>query len=272
MYESFFEMTNTPFVRNIPADRLFISAQMEDAIGRLRYGADHQLFSVVIAESGCGKSTMIRRLAWELPKDKYLMLYLSDSKLTPRWLYAGLLDQLGQVAKFYRGDSKRMLQKEIRQIRTESSRNVICVLDEAHLLEKETLEEFRFLLNADMDSTSPMSVVLVGQTELWDQKLRLQMYAAIEQRIDTVITLNRLDRADTARYMAAHLVYAGGKQDIFTSDAEDQIYKVSSGIPRMINRICGKSLMYAYQQQKRLIDGHMVRYVADHEMVRGCDH
>ncbi|MCI6639148.1 MAG: type II secretory pathway protein [Bilifractor sp.] len=117
-----------------------------------------------------------------------------------------------------------------------------------------------------------MSVVLVGQTELWDQKLRLQLYAAIEQRIDTVITLNRLDRADTAKYMAVHLAYAGGKQDIFTSDAEDQIYKVSSGIPRMINRICGKALMYAYQQQKRLIDGHMVRYVADHEMVRGCDH
>lgn len=272
MYEAFFEMTNTPFVRNIPADRLYISTKTEEAIGRLHYGADHQLFTVVIAESGCGKSTLIRLLKYKLPSDKYLVLYLSDSKLTPRWLYAGLLDQLGLEAKFYRGDSKRMLQKEIKQIRSESKRNVICVLDEAHLLEKETLEEFRFLLNDEMDSTSPMSLVLVGQTELWDQKLRLQAYAAIEQRIDTIITLDRLDRAETAKYMAAHLAYAGGKQDIFTSDAEDQVYRVSSGIPRMINKICGKSLMYAYQHQKRLIDGHMVRYVADHEMVQGNDH
>ena len=52
-----------------------------------------------------------------LPKDKYMLLYLSDSKLTPRWLYAGLLDQMGLEARFYRGDSKRQLQKEIETVR-----------------------------------------------------------------------------------------------------------------------------------------------------------
>ena len=52
-----------------------------------------------------------------LPKDKYMLLYLSDSKLTPRWLYAGLLDQMGLESHFYRGDSKRQLQKEIENVR-----------------------------------------------------------------------------------------------------------------------------------------------------------
>lgn len=61
------------------------------------------------------------------------------------------------------------------------------------------------------------------------------------------------------------------KQDLFTSGAEDEIYKISAGIPRMINRISEKSLMYAYQQQTRLIDEHMVRFVADHEMVAGIE-
>ena len=56
--------------------------------------------------------------------------------------------------------------------------------------------------------------------------------------------------------------------DLFTSDAEEEIYRVSGGIPRMINRICEKTLLYAYQQKKRMIDGHMVRYVADHEMMQ----
>ena len=169
-------------------------------------------------------------------------------------LNAGLLDQMGLEARFYRGDSKRQLQKEI-----------------AHLLGKETLEEFRFLLNYRFDSASPMSLILVGQTELWDQKLRLQSYAAIRQRIDMNIVLNRLDRAETGKYIAAHMAYAGVKQDLFTSGAEDEIFKVSAGIPRMINRICEKTLMYAYQQQKRLIDEHMVRFVADHEMVGGIE-
>lgn len=268
MYESFFEMENTPFVRNIPADRLYKSAKLEDAVGRLKYSADHQQFAIVIADSGCGKSTLVRMFAAGLPKDKYLPLYLSDSKLTPRWLYAGLLDQMGLEARFYRGDSKRILQKEIETIRTVQKRNVVCILDEAHLLDKETLEEFRFLLNCQYDSMSPLSLILVGQKELWEQKLRLQAYAAIRQRIDMSIILERLDRSEVGNYIRAHLNYAGCREELFTSDAEEEIYKVSSGIPRMINRICEKTLMYAYQQQKRLIDGHMVRYVADHEMLQ----
>ena len=246
MYEEFFELMHTPFTRDIPADRLYSSRQIEDALGRLAYVADRQLFAVVTADPGCGKSTLIRMFESRLPKDKYMLLYLSDSKLTPRWLYAGLLDQMGLEARFYRGDSKRQLQKE-------------------------TLEEFRFLLNYRFDSASPMSLILVGQTELWDQKLRLQSYAAIRQRIDMNIVLNRLDRAETGKYIAAHMAYAGVKQDLFTSGAEDEIFKVSAGIPRMINRICEKTLMYAYQQQKRLIDEHMVRFVADHEMAGGIE-
>lgn len=246
MYEEFFELMHTPFTRDIPADRLYGSRQIEDALGRLTYVADRQLFAVVIADPGCGKSTLIRMFESRLPKDKYMLLYLSDSKLTPRWLYAGLLDQMGLEARFHRGDSKRQLQKE-------------------------TLEEFRFLLNYRFDSASPMSLILVGQIELWNQKLRLQSYAAIRQRIDMNIVLNRLDRAETGKYIAAHMAYAGVKQDLFTSGAEDEIFKVSAGIPRMINRICEKTLMYAYQQQKRLIDEHMVRFVADHEMVGGIE-
>ena len=271
MYENFFEMEHTPFSREIPVDRLYQSSQIKDAMGRLSYAADRQLFTVVTAEPGCGKSTLIRMFAGQLSKDKYMLLYLSDSKLTPRWLYAGLLDQMGIESKFYRGDSKRILQKEIETVRTEQKKKVICVLDEAHLLGKETLEEFRFLLNYRFDSASPMSLILVGQTELWDQKLRLQRYAAIRQRIDMNIVLNRLDRAETAKYVTAHVAYAGCKRDLFTSGAEDEIYKISVGIPRIINRICENTLLYAYQQQKRLIDEHMVRYVADHEMLQGVD-
>ena len=267
MYEEFFEMTNTPFARDIPANRLYSSSQIDDAMGRLTYVADRQLFAVVTADPGCGKSTLIRMFEASLPKDKYMLLYLSDSKLTPRWLYAGLLDQMGMEAHYYRGDSKRKLQKAIEEVRNIQKKKVIVVLDEAHLLDKETLEEFRFLLNYRFDSSSPMGLILVGQTELWDQKLRLQSYSAIRQRIDMNIVLNRLDRAETGKYITAHMAYAGIKQDLFTSGAEEEIFKISAGIPRMINRICEKTLMYAYQQQKRLIDEHMVRFVADHEMV-----
>ena len=178
MYETFFQMEHTPFSRNTPVADLYESPAMADTLGRLAYAADRQLFAVVTADAGCGKSTLIRRFVTSLPKEEYLFLYLSDSKLTPRWFYKGMLDQLGIESKFYRGDAKRQLQKEVEIIRGVRKKKVVCILDEAHLLEKETIEEFRFLLNYRFDSISPMTLVLVGQTELWD-KLRMQRYAAV---------------------------------------------------------------------------------------------
>ena len=137
-----------------------------------------------------------------------------------------------------------------------------------NLLEKETLEEFRFLLNANYDSVNPMSLILVGQTELWDEKLRLQRYAAIRQRINIYCVMPHLDRAETEQYIRAHIKYSEAEQqEIFTAQAVDEVFSISSGIPRVISRICEQSLTYAAQQQKKLVDDHMVRYVEAHEML-----
>ncbi len=141
MYEEYYGMANTPFSRNIPPEALYESPAMTDTLGRLAYAADKQLFAVVTSDAGCGKTTTIRKFAASLPKEDYILLYLSDSKLTPSWFYKGMLDQLGLESRFYRGDAKRQLQKEIEIIRGVHHQKVVCVLDEAHLLEKETIEE-----------------------------------------------------------------------------------------------------------------------------------
>ena len=136
MYRSFFEMERMPFVRDVPIQELYESPAMSEALGRLAYAADHQLFAVITADAGCGKSTLLRRFSGSLSKDEYLFLYLSDSKLTPRWFYKSMLDQLGIESKFYRGDAKRQLQKEVEIIQGVQKKKVVCILDEAHLLEK----------------------------------------------------------------------------------------------------------------------------------------
>lgn len=269
MYEEYFKMEHTPFARDIPPSALYESPAIADALGRLAYAADRQLFAVVTADAGCGKSTLIRKFAASLSKEDYILLYLSDSKLTPRWFYKGLLDQLGLESKFFRGDAKRQLQREIEIIRGVHGQKVVCVLDEAHLLEKETIEEFRFLLNYRFDSISPMALILVGQTELWDEKLRLKRYAAVRQRIDINCVLPPLDRSEVEHYIRSHLDYSKCTQELFTSKAVDEIFRISSGIPRIINRICEKALMYAYQQQYRLIDDGVITFVSEHEMLKG---
>lgn len=106
-------MKHTPFVRNIPTGKLYESDAFRKKLDRLCYIADQQMFAVVTTDPGCGKSTLVRRFYFELPRDEYIILYISDSKLTPRWFYKGLLDQLGLESRFYRGDAKRQLQQQI---------------------------------------------------------------------------------------------------------------------------------------------------------------
>lgn len=265
MYEAFFEMQNTPFVRSIPTDALYMSSMLDETLSRIEYAASRQLFAVVTADVGCGKSTAIRKLHDDLPKDDYEILYLSDSKLTPRWFYNGLLEQLGVETKFYRGDARKQLHQQLEIIRGVHKKNVVTIVDEAHLLAKETLEEIRFLLNYKMDSQQPMALILVGQNELWD-KLKLQRYAAIRQRIDLKCEIPQMDLAQTVEYIASHLAYANGSKDIYTEKAIDEIYRYSAGSARAINKVCTHSLMFAAQRAKKLIDDHMVKTVINAEL------
>ena len=78
MYEAFFGMEHTPFVRDVPPEKLYESSAFRETLGRLSYVADRQMFAVVTADSGCWKSTLIRRFYSELPKEDYIVLYLSD--------------------------------------------------------------------------------------------------------------------------------------------------------------------------------------------------
>jgi len=151
-----------------------------------------------------------------------MVMYLADSKLTPRHFYKGLLEQLGCEAKFYRGDAKRQLHKEIELMKGIHKLQPVVIVDEAHLLDREMLEEVRFLLNFKMDAQSPMALVLVGQNELWE-RLKLQSYAAIRQRIDLICRLPHLDRAEVGAYIKRHLEYAGADHDIFSDNAIDEI-------------------------------------------------
>lgn len=265
MYEAFFEMKQAPFVSGINTDSLYMSPMLDEALSRLNYAAKEQLFAIVTADVGCGKSTTIRRFASSLGKEDYEVLYLSDSKLTPRWFYKGLLEQLGIESKFYRGDARRQLHQQLEVIQGIYKKKVVTIVDEAHLLAKETLEEIRFLLNTKMDSHQPMALILVGQNELWD-KLKLQRYAAIRQRIDIKCEIPQYDRSQTEGYIAAHLAYAEGVKEIFTDKAVDEIYRYSAGSARAINKLCTHALLYAAQRAKKLIDDHMIRTVIAGEL------
>lgn len=265
MFEDFYGFKETPFSRTIPTNKLYKGNDSDELIERLKYAAKRQLFAVLSGDSGTGKTTTLRRFRNELQDSEYKVMYISDSKLTPRNFYRGILEQLGFESKFYRGDAKRQLHKEIEIMKGIHGIIPVVIVDEAHLLDREMLEEVRFLLNFRMDSQSPMALILSGQTELWD-KLKLQSYAAIKQRIDIQCSVVRLDRIQTTEYIKTHMTYAGSEKEIFSESAIDDIFKFSGGISRLINKACTSSLMYGAQNHKSIIDDRMVKLVIECEL------
>jgi len=264
MFEQFYGFARTPFGRDLAPAELFETDQHKEMIARMKYTAERRSFALFTGEVGSGKSTAARLLANSLHPAKYVVLYITDSDLTPRNFYYEALHQLGHLPRFYRGDAKRQLNRAITDLYEEQKKIPVIIIDEGHLLKRDMLEEIRFLTNFKMDSFSPMSLLLLGQSEL-KRILNTQIYEAIAQRLGIRFHLDGMSRDETKGYITHHLRIAGVTNEIFTDMAVDVIHEFTQGIPRKINNVCCASLLSGFGERKSLIDDYMVRNVLESE-------
>ena len=266
MFEEFYSLNNTPFTRDIPVASLYNSTVIEEVMSRLEFVAERQQFALVVGDCGTGKTTIIRMFQSGLNPQKYKVLYVSDSQMTPRNFYKILLEQLGVAAHYYRSDAKRQLHKEIELLKSAHGLKPVVVTDESHLFKREMLEEIRFTLNYIYDSVSPMALILVGQSELLDT-LKKQPFQAIRQRVDMKCEIPTYDRAQVSQYINCHMTYAGAVSDIFSDGAVDAIYNYSAGSARMVNKVCTACLNFGAQSRRKIVDDHMVKQIIEQEMI-----
>ncbi len=140
----------------------------------------------------------------------------------------------------------------------ERGRSVVLILDEAHLLGADQLEELRLLTNADMDSHSPFACLLVGQPTL-RRRIKLGTFAALDQRIALRYAMGGMDAAETKTYLIHHLKLAGRSDTLFSDDAADLIHQVSRGLPRAVNNLAVQSLVAAFATNKTIVDESSAR-------------
>jgi type II secretory pathway predicted ATPase ExeA len=247
-----------PFGKDLAPQMLHTTRAHQEAVARIGWCIDEHALGVITGEVGAGKTVAIRAAVAALDDSRYTTIYLGCPDIGARGLYTSIVTALGGTPRFHRCSLIPQTQDALAAETDERSRQVIVVLDEAHLLTSEQLEAIRLLTNARMDSRSPMACLLVGQPTL-RRRIKLGAFAALDQRIALRYNMPGMDQPETGTYIAHHLKLAGRSDTLFSDDAVGLIHQVSRGLPRAINNLAVQALVAAYATNKSIVDESSTR-------------
>ena len=266
MYKSFFHLCRNPFDLT-PDPNCFVSTKRHnEALAALYYGVRwHKGFVVVTGEVGTGKTLLLRCLLRLLKESRDVAYaYVFNGLLSPAEFLQYVLADFGLPAS---GKNKSESLFELSRFlidRGSKKLTTVLIIDEAHLLSEQILEEIRLLSNLETTDDKLLQIVLVGQPEL-DDKLDSVGLRQLKQRIALRAQLAALDENETRDYIEKRLEIAGADLQgapIFPEDAAAAVYEHSHGLPRLINTICENALIAAYALEVRSVTPEIVNDVA----------
>ncbi len=247
MYNSFFGFAESPF--NLSPDPAFLyrSPQHEEALANLLYGVQNRKgFVVLTGEVGTGKTTLLECLRDDLDAEGIPFAFLFNSRLTADQFFEMLALDFGlQCSKFTKTEVLFTL-NQLLLANAAQGVTTALIIDEAHDLEGDVLEEVRMLGNLENRTGKLLQVVLAGQPEL-DRKLDAPLLRQLKQRVVLRYSLKPFREAETADYVNWRMAKAGmPDQTVFAPQLLSEIHVRSQGIPRVINIICDNVLLTAF--------------------------
>jgi len=248
-----FGLTRTPFSKAIAAKDLFARAAHGEAVARIGFCVAEAALGVVVGDVGVGKTVSVRAAVAGLDPTRHQIIYVPNPAFGTRGLYITIVRALGADPRFHKAEVMAQAADLLAAEEAERHRRVVIVIDEAHLLSVEQLEELRLLTNSQMDSASPFAGILVGQPTLARQ-LRMGIFAALDQRIATRYHIKAMDLAESVNYLRHHLVLVGRDEPLFADDAVARLHRASNGLPRALNNAATAALIAAAADGKHLVD------------------
>jgi len=266
MYKAFFKLARNPFDLT-PDPVCFVPTERHnEALAALYHGVrQHKGFVVLTGEVGTGKTLLLRCMLGLLKESKDVAYaYLFNGRLSPTEFLQYILADFGLPAA---GKSKYELLLDLGHFLTSRGAmkmTTVLIVDEAHHLSSDILEEVRLLSNLETTDDKLLQIVLVGQPEL-DEKLDSVGLRQLKQRIAVRTQLGTLNADETRRYIQRRLEIAGQdpqSDPLFPEEAITAVHRYSRGLPRLINTICENALIAAYARRLPSVTPGIIAYVA----------
>ncbi|WP_404362339.1 AAA family ATPase [Marinobacter sp.] len=262
MYYDFFGFREPPFSIAPDPRYLYLSERHKEALAHLMYGVQGQGgFIVITGEVGTGKTTISRCFMENVPPHVDIALILNP-KLSARELLSSICDELG-----IRHPAGSSIKRLIDLINTDlleahaAGRHKVLMIDEAQNLSPEVLEQLRLLTNLETAEKKLLQIVLLGQPELQDMLSKPEL-RQLSQRVTARYHLDAIERSELPAYLRYRLSVAGQRSEIFTPAAIRKLYRLSGGVPRLINLISDRALLGAYAEGEHRIEAGHIRGAA----------
>jgi general secretion pathway protein A len=264
MYKGFYNLQRNPFEITPDPSFLFPTTRHNEALASLYYGVTaHRGFVVLTGEVGTGKTLILRSLLGLLQRRDVAFALIFNPTLTPLEFMRYIALDFGlQVTGKAKDELIHLLNGFLLQ-RYQKGLTTILVVDEAHHLSAEILEEIRLLSNLETSQQKLLQIVLAGQPEL-DLKLDSHELRQLKQRIALRCHLDALNAHETREYINRRLKIAGttGAREIFSGPAIEAVFLHSRGIPRLVNTICENALLSGYAMHAATITSEIIDAVA----------
>ena len=253
MYEAFFGLDSRPFDLTPDPRYLFLTPSHREALSNLEYGISARTgVTVLVGEAGTGKTTLIRATLDARDQAKTKTIYMNNPTLTRSEFLEFMAAEFQLPSQA--ADSKTRLLRDLQGALLDMLNADITpalIIDEAHSLPYELLEEIRLLANIDTAQVKLLPIILAGQPEL-AARLNDQSLRQLKQRVELRCDLRPLDLGETGAYITARVKVAGGQAPaLFTREAVMMIHERSNGIPRVISVICHNALMNSFAQGRK---------------------
>jgi len=260
MYTNFFRLSEPPFSLTPDPRYLYMSEKHREGLAHLIFGVQQPGgFIQLTGEIGCGKTTLCRCLVSQLPEETDIALILNP-RMTAIELLASFCDELSIPCPAETA-SVKILIDAINRYLLEShakGRRTVLVIDEAQNLHRDVLEQIRLLTNLETEQEKLLQIILIGQPELL-KILEHPSLRQLAQRITARYHLLPLSRLETSSYIQHRLFVAGLSAPVFTKRALSETFRLTGGVPRLINIICDRALLGAYTLDKRRVSRSIIR-------------